>query len=65
MLLRLDLPKLVIALGSEGVDTAVTATTGAAATDAAATGAAATGAAGAAACAAWRGCSRLQEGTLL
>ena len=61
MLLRLDLPKLVIALGSEGVDTAVTA----AATCAASTGAAASGAAAAAARAAWRGCSRLQERTLL
>ena len=53
MLLRLDLPKLVIALGTEGVDAAVTAA------------AAATTAAGAAGRAAWRGCSRLQEGTLL
>ena len=57
VLLRLDMPKLVIALGSEGVDDAVTA--------AAAAAAAATGAAGAAGGVAGRGCSRLQEGTLL
>ena len=57
VLLRLDLPKLVIALGSEGLDTAVTG--------ASATGAAATAATSAAARAARSGCSRLQEGTLL
>ena len=61
VLLRLDMPKLVIALGSEGVDDAVTA----AAVAATAAAAAATGAAGAAGGAAGRGCSRLQEGTLL
>lgn len=59
MLLRLDLPKLVIALGTEGLDAAVAAAAAAAATTAATT------AAGAAGRAAWRGCSRLQEGTLL
>ena len=58
MLLRLDLPKLVIAIGSEGVDTAVAAAAAAAA-------ATTTGATAAAGGAARRGCSRLQEGTLL
>ena len=72
VLLRLDMPKLVIALGSEGVDDAVTAAAAAAAADDDDDAAAAaddadddTGAAGAAGGAAWRGCSRLQEGTLL